>query len=216
MNLDAYRRRFEPESSPGWECIDARLREHYAEQTPKHFGNSVPYALGGENPLDGISIYDFPGEPPHLHLVTYGLSELYYDEKAVGGEFSGFGFELTLRLDKLASEGEVPFWAMNLLQNIAKYVFSSKHWFEHGHYMPANGPICLGSDTQVTALAMVQDPALGVMETPHGQVQFIQVLGVTQREYESIRDGKTDCIEFLEREKKTNPFFITRLGRTEG
>ncbi|MCK7595610.1 suppressor of fused domain protein [Pseudomarimonas salicorniae] len=215
MHADEYKKRFEPESSPGWDAIDLCLRERYGEQTPKHFANPVPFALGGENPLQGVSIYDYPAEPAHLHFVTYGLSELFYNEEAAGGEFSGFGFELTLRLEKPTSEGEVPYWAMNLLQNIAKYVFSSKRWFEPGHFMPANGPICLGSSTLVTALVMVEDPELGTISTPHGQLQFVQAFGVTQQEYEAIRDGKLDCSGFIEHEKQTNPLFITRLGRAE-
>ena len=78
---------------------------------------------------------------PHLHLVTYGFSHLYYDEDHLGKDFSRFGFELTFRLRQDPADDDMPMWAINLSQNIALYVFKSGKWFEPGHYIPANGPI---------------------------------------------------------------------------
>ena len=55
--------------------------------------------LGGNDPLDGISVYTAKEPIEHWHFVTYGFSELY--EKETGDpENSGFGFELTFRLVK--------------------------------------------------------------------------------------------------------------------
>ncbi|WP_143757727.1 suppressor of fused domain protein [Paenibacillus sp. FSL H7-0326] len=36
----------------------------------------------------------------------------------------------------------------------------------------ANGPICLGADTLLTALAFTPDPELSPIETPNGRVGF--------------------------------------------
>ncbi|CAH0435449.1 MULTISPECIES: suppressor of fused domain protein [Clostridium] len=51
----------------------------------------------GIRPLDGISIYD-AGE--YYHFVTYGLSELY-EKECEDKEYSGYGFEFTLKLKKI-------------------------------------------------------------------------------------------------------------------
>lgn len=214
VDLETYRSRYSADSAPGWECIDQRLAEVYADQVPGHFASPIPYALGGADPLDAISIYrcDSGGEA-HLHLLTYGFSELYYSEESVGGEFSRFGFELTLRLEASEAERGDPHWALNLLQNIARYVHASKRWFEPFQFIPANGPIKLGSGTSVTALATVSDPVLGRIDTPHGAVEFIQLVGITQEEYERLRDGGADCAAMMREEAKSNPLFITRLNR---
>lgn len=214
MDRDTYRRQFSEDSAPGWEAIDRRLAALYDEQEPVHWASSVPYALGGKDPLDGISRYrSSAGGVEHWHFVGYGLSELYYDEDSAGKEFSRFGFELSFRLPLAETADGEPWWVGNLLQNIARYVYQSKRWFEPGHFMPANGPIRLGADTAVTALAMLQDPELGVIDTPHGRVEFIQLFGITQPEYEALRARQRQCEALIEAERTLNPLLVTTLAR---
>jgi Suppressor of fused protein (SUFU) len=50
--------------------------------------------------------------------VSLGLSELY--SKQSKGDWSGFGYELTLRLAKTVGEEEVPLWPINILVNMAR------------------------------------------------------------------------------------------------
>lgn len=214
MDLDAYRRSYAADdAAPGWDAIDEHLAALYGAQEPLHLGTGHPYALGGPDPLDGISIYRSGRSAPHLHFVTYGMSELYYSEKALGGDFSRFGFEFSFRLAPTDGPEAEPSWVAALLQNIARYVYQSKRWFEPYHFIPANGPIRLGTDTAVTALATVMDPELGAIDTVHGRVEFIQFLGITQAEYDTLRAGTLSCRDFIEAERKANPMFITRLAR---
>lgn len=213
MDLDAYRKQYAADdAAPGWEAIDARLKQLYGDQEPLHLAANHPYALGGPDPLDGISIYRSVSSVPHLHFVTYGMSELYYSEESVGAGFSRFGFEFSLRLAPDVDAAAAT-WVANLLQNLARYVYSSKKWFEPYHYIPANGPICLGADTDVTALTTVLDPELGTMDTVHGRVEFIQFLGITQAEYDDLRAGRNGCRALMDAERELNPMYITRLDR---
>ena len=47
-----------PDSS-GWDAITAAFEKLYPEQkNPKHYGVLVPWELGGDDPLTGISIYE--------------------------------------------------------------------------------------------------------------------------------------------------------------
>ena len=41
----------------GWDAINAALRAVHAGQAPRHFGTAASYTLGGDDPLDGISVY---------------------------------------------------------------------------------------------------------------------------------------------------------------
>ncbi|GIF73586.1 suppressor of fused domain protein [Asanoa siamensis] len=179
--------------APGWDAIDARLGELYPGVAPKHYGTLHTFALGGPDPLDGVSFYARVEPVPHWHLVGYGLSELYTKETDDPAE-SGWGFELTFRVARAAADDEPPLWAASLLQNLARYVFSTNNWFEPGHHMNAGGPIQHGYATSMTALAFVEDPELGAIDTPHGRLRFLQVVGLTGDEYAAVRQWDTDGV----------------------
>lgn len=197
-------------NAPGWDAIDEAMRKVYGSQEPKHYGTLIPYMMGGADPLNGISAYTADSPIPHWHFVTYGFSELY-EEQQDDPSVSGYGFELTFRLVKGEDEEEPPAWAMNLLQNMGRYVFNSGNVFRAGDYLDANGPICLGSDTQLTALAFVEDPELPKMDTPNGQVIFLQMIGVTAQELEAIQAWS--ALSFLEACESINPMHLTNLKR---
>lgn len=194
----------------GWDAIDEAVEQIYGEQEPKHYGTLISYALGGADPLDGISVYEADEPLPHWHFVTYGFSELYEKESDYAEE-SGFGFELTFRLVKEGDEEEPPAWALNLLQNMGRYVFNSGNVFRAGDYLDANGPICLGADTELTALAFVADPELPTIDTANGQVQFLQMVGITNDELEAMQTWNT--LGVLSVGLPHMPSYITDLNR---
>lgn len=194
----------------GWDAIDAAMERIYGEQEPKHYGTLISYALGGSDPLDGISVYSSDSPLPHWHFVTYGFSELYEKESDYAEE-SGYGFELTFRLVKEKDEEEPPAWALNLLQNMGRYVFNSGNVFRSGDYLDANGPICLESNTQLTALAFIADPEVGTIDTPNGQVQFLQMVGITKDELEAMQIWNT--VGLLESGLPHIPSYMTDLNR---
>jgi len=196
----------------GWDAIDQALTQVYGEQEPKHYGTLIPYSLGGQDPLDGISAYKSETPIPHWHFVTYGFSELY-EKELENEEYSGYGFELTFRLVRSEDEDEdePPTWALNLLQNMGRYVFNSGNVFRTGDYLDANGPICLDADTQLTALAFTHDPELAEMDTPNGKVEFIQMVGITEDELEAMQTWKT--LGVLQVGINQIPSYITDLTR---
>ncbi|WP_235000366.1 suppressor of fused domain protein [Virgibacillus dakarensis] len=146
----------------------------------------------------------------HWHFVTYGFLELY-EKETEDTETSGFGFELTFRLAKVDHETEPPAWALNLLQNLARYIFGSGNIFKNGDYMDANDPICLESNTELTALAFTNDPELPSIDTPNGKVAFIQIVGITADELEAMQIWNT--LGALRICKNYMPYYITDLSR---
>ena len=132
---EEYKAKFEETDSVGWDAIDEALLKVYPEQEPRHYGPIIKYMLGGEDPLDGISIYDNEEQAFHRHVVSYGMSDLYYSPESVENEFSGWGFEFTFRVvpfekdkDSDGAKNE-PYWAMNVMQNLARYVFQPMDLF---------------------------------------------------------------------------------------
>lgn len=194
----------------GWDAIEEQMSRLYGHQEPKHYAALLPYMLGGQDPLNGISAYKAEQPYPHWHFVTFGFSELY-EKESEDSEYSGYGFELTFRLQRTAEEEEPPAWAMNLLQNMARYVFSSGNIFASGHYLDANGPICLGADTKLTALAFTDDPELPAMDTPNGRVEFLQMVGIAADELEAMMSWNTNS--FLHACQEALPAYITDLSR---
>ncbi|MEV5829197.1 suppressor of fused domain protein [Spirillospora sp. NPDC052242] len=199
------------DESPGWDAIDAALREVHGDVEPLHWGTVHKWALGGPDPLDGISAYPRAEPVPHWHFVSYGMSELY-EKTSSNPDESGWGFEFTFRLVRHPSEEKPPVWAANMLQNLGRYVFNSGNWFEPGHHMNVNGPIATDrEDSDIRAIAFVLDPELGEIGTPHGSLQFLQVVGLATEEYEAVRQWNSDA--FMDVLAPHLPLFVTDLDR---
>jgi hypothetical protein len=179
----------EPESL-GWNAIDEALQPLYRGVEPKHYGTLISYELGGPDPLRGISAYKRLDPVPHWHFVTYGFSELFAKESE-DLEHSGWGFELTFRLATDPTAAEPPPWALNFLQNLARYVFKSGNAFAAGHYMNLNGPIALGTATAIQSIAFQHDPELPPIKTPYGKVDFLQIVGLTNDEERALKQWST-------------------------
>lgn len=200
-NSDKSRKNTDSDETPayGWEAITARFEQLYPGQTnPLHYGTLISYALGGKDPLDGISIYD-GGD--FWHFVTYGFSDLYDKQAQDDPQWSGAGFELTVRLKKLPwiDESELLNTA-GILQSLARYVFSSQRGFKPYEYIwtkQTNG-FDLNGKSRLTGFATLPDEA-GMLETPNGKVEFICVTGLTDKELCSIANQEISTKTVLER-----------------
>jgi len=198
------------DGSPGWNAIDAAMQPLYPDQEPLHYGNVISARLGGPNPLDGTSVWKRFAPVPHWHFLTYGLSELYAKESE-DAEISGYGFELTFRLRCEPDAEEPPAWALNFLQNLARYVFQSGNVFRDGDWMAINGPIASEEDTLLCYIALTADPELPAIDTPNGRMEFLQVIGLTDDEAYAGRQWKV--LKLLEALKPGMPLWITDLAR---
>ena len=194
----------------GFDAIAEVMHRIYPNQEGLFYGTIIPYALGGDAPLDGVEIWKSAHAIPHWHYVTYGFTELY-EKESKDPEVSGYGFELTFRL-KRGEEERPPVWPVSLLQNLARYVFSSGNVFGPGHHMNANGPIALETDTQLTALGFRADPELGELDTPNGRFMFLQVVGLTEDEMYAMMCWNGE--KFLAELEQQIPLCITDLSRS--
>jgi suppressor of fused-like protein len=90
-------------------------------------------------------------------------------------------------------------------------VFKSGNVFESGHYMHLNGPIALGHDTAIRAVAFAHDPELASIDTPNGHVDFLQVVGITEDEQTAFKRWNT--LAALEVLAPSLPLLVTDLER---
>ena len=183
----------------GWKAIEKACLKMYPGQTnTKHYGTIIKWSLGGNDPLDGISIYD-GGE--YYQFVTFGLSELYEKENE-NEEYSGYGFELTVKLKKDGLEDEEAGirGMCGILQAIARLTYNEGDIFQPDEYIytgqttgmdPAGKSLITGFITQLDKL--------GEIETPNGKVQFVELIGATDTELKAIIDKKLRVKELFER-----------------
>jgi suppressor of fused len=198
------------DDAPGWDAIDAALEPIYGDREPYHVGTVLPYALGGGDPIHGISAYKNTEPVPHWHFVTYGLSELWAKE-STDLDVSGYGFELTFRPTCKAKDKKPPNWSLNFLQNLSRYVFETGNAFGVGHTLPLNGPIEQDSSTLIHAVSFCHDPQLPPIMTPNGSVEFLQIVGLTLDELEAI--SSWDAEAFLELRGRDDAYLLTDLAR---
>ncbi|HLP53248.1 MAG TPA: suppressor of fused domain protein [Chitinophagales bacterium] len=210
---DLYKKNFTKDDAPGLNAINEREKSIYGEQEPTHWATLVPYELGGEDPLWAVNCFTSDNYEKHFHYISLGFTNLFYDEGFAEDLINGFGFELTFRHLPFEDDPEKPVWVVNLLQNIAKYVFSTKNIFDEYHYMSANGPIRGETETDITAIVFCRDPEMQELETPHGRVKFLQLFGITTQEYKDLKEKKNSPVELLQKHRKTNPLLITDLSR---
>ncbi|MEV0392380.1 suppressor of fused domain protein [Polymorphospora rubra] len=197
-------------TSPGWDAIDAALDRRYPGVRPLHHASGLPYAAGGRDPLDGISLYP---RDDHWHLVSYGMSDLHEDRSPDKDE-SGWGFEFTIRVARAAGDDEPPTWALSFMQNLARNVYAREAPFVPGSHLQVNGPISTARpDTAIRAVAFAEDPELGTIDTPHGTVQFLQIVGLTPQEYAVI--DRWDARRLLDALRPPLPLLVTDLDRTD-
>ena len=199
--------------SPGWQTIDDAFEKLYPGQTPAHFGTvlTARAALGGDEYLDGFSIYSSP--KGYKHLVTYGMTVLYADENAFGGEWNGWGYEMTMKLKE--KDAESCMWAINMMSNLARYTYKTERFFEPYQYVKGNGTsLHIGSDSPITALLLVKDTEAETQVSVYGKTEFIQLVGITETEVQAILEDKNNISKLIERMKADgNADLVTDMGR---
>lgn len=228
MTIADYVSRFCHGDTPGWDAITGELDRVYPGVTPRHYATSVTYSCGGNDPLDGFDIYDNEAFIFHRHLISYGMSELYYSPESSGGEFSRWGFEFTMKVRLCTADNDVenadgsltkhePVWAMNLMNNLARYVYDSGKYFDAYHFIPTNSPIKADSSTRLVGIIFVPDTQLSTLNTVHGKVQFLQLVGITQREIDWLRQdpNRKRAEELCQKMLVDNPLLITDLKRAK-
>ena len=199
--------------APGWQAIDDAFEALYPGQTPEHFGTllSSMAALGGDEYLDGFSVYSSP--KGYKHLVTYGMTVLYGDAEAFGGEWNGWGYEMTIKLKEKDTSNCM--WAIDMLSNLARYTYKTQRFFQPNQFIRGNGSsLHIGSDSLITALLLVNDTEAQPQMTVYGKTEFIQLVGITEAELGAVVEDRNNIPVLLRRMKEDgNVDLVTDMQR---
>lgn len=184
----------------GWDAITNLCDRVYPNQVnPKHYGSVVKWSLGGNNPLDGISVYD-GGD--YWHFITYGLSELYDKESEIK-EVSGYGMEFTFKLkkDNYENEENEIRCVCGILQSIARITFTKGELFNvyENLYTGQTDGIDCNRKSNITGFITVPDDKFTEIDTPNGKVCFVEFIGVTDSELRAIQNKEIRVKELYEK-----------------
>ena len=187
-------------NASGWDSITEMCNKVYPNQNnPKHYGTLISWGLGGNDPLQGISVYD-GGD--YWHFVTYGLSELY-EKESENKEISGYGMEFTLKLKKENYENEEDEikCICGILQAIARITFTKGEIFNAYEYLytgQTQGIDC-NSKSNITGFITIPDTKFDEINTPNGKVKFVEFVGTTDSELKAIINKQIKVKELYEK-----------------
>jgi len=129
---------------------------------------------------------------------------------------SGFGFELTFRLKRESDESSPPTWPATVMQALSKYVFQSENILCPGDHVSWHCPLD-NSESRIQHMLMAEDPHLGTVNTPFGNVTFIQIVGVCLEELKAAQQwngaGIIDLMKSIP--VAGGPWLITDMRRGE-
>ncbi len=186
--------------APGWDAITAECDRVYPNQkNPKHYGTLIDWRFGGNNPLQGVSVYDGSN---YWHFVTYGLSELYEKESDIK-EISGYGMEFTFKLkkDKYENEENEIRCVCGILQSIALITFTKGELFNTYEtlYTGQTEGIDCSRSSNITGFITIPDDKFREITTPNGKVCFVEFVGATDSELKAALNREISVKELYEK-----------------
>lgn len=185
----------------GWDAITKECQRIYPGQPEPahHYASLIKWVLGGNDPLDGISVYDGGN---YWHFITYGLSELY-EKESDDKEISGYGMEFTFKLKKGSyenEEGEIK-CICGILQAIARITFTKGEIFRAYEYLYTGQTEGIDTKMQsdITGFITIPSPDFQTIDTPNGRLAFIEFIGVTNSELLAIQNQEFDVKQLYQK-----------------
>jgi hypothetical protein len=137
-------------------------------------------AIGGSQLIASCAgVFEIPptSQKPYWTYLSSGLSNPLEETPQA---FSGYGIELMIQLENQSD------WPIHLMFNLMGYIFETGNFFQSGHRMPCNGPMCADDpNCQLTTLLFWEPadlPATFTLES--GEVELLDIQGITDAEYE--------------------------------
>jgi hypothetical protein len=190
-------------AAPGWDALIAAVSPLFPGQRPHH-------VAGSELPTGGLTGVDVLRDEDTWLFLTLGFSSLFEKNPGEDPAWSGWGFELTLRVPQ-QRDAEPPAWAPTLLGHLHEYVEDSGNTLVAGQRMQLHGITTDTGDSLPDAVAFAPDPRLLSADTPHGRVEFVTVVGITTDELIRMKSTSTEAV--LARLATVSPLLVTDPAR---
>lgn len=172
---------------------------NYKDIKPEYYRPLISAKLGGDFLLDSIVTYK---ARDIIEFVTLGFSDV--EEKEIeNGEYSGYGFELAVKLNiKDMNEDNISKECNNIcsiFNNLAGYVFESGKVFKENQYIYTGQTQGIDAECKsaLTGFVITAHKA-GTVDTINGKVKILQLIGMTDNELKAVIDKKITVSELLD------------------
>ena len=141
------------------------------------------------------------------------MTVLYGDEEAFGGEWNGWGYEMTIKLK--AENLEDCMWAISMLSNLARYTYQTENYFEPRQYVKGKKLLSqIGIESKIVAFLLVEDTEALSQESVYGKTEFIQLVGITESELCAVMEDSDNIDVLIEAMKADgNAELVTDMTR---
>lgn len=175
------------------------FQKEYKHIEPEYYRPLISAELGGDFLLDSIVTYK---TRDIIEFVTLGFSDV--GEKEIeNGEYSGYGFELSIKLnikdmneDNIDKECNNIF---NIFNYLAGYVFESGKIFKKNQYIYTGQTEGIDAERKsaLTGFVITAHKA-GTVDTINGKVKILQLTGMTDNELKAVIDKKIEVYKLLD------------------
>jgi hypothetical protein len=186
----------------GESTIEQALLDAYPDAEPVCF--SVPEPGGHE--LAGCIAIRREEPVPHWVVVSRGFSELG-EKTGDDPEVSGWGFELTCRLPARSEEPDFG-WVVSWMENVAQHLNEQVSVIDTCHHMPMWQT---ADEDELAAVVFVEEPVIEPTRSRNGNVTFLQMVGLTNGEYEALQAW--DPASLIELVRARDPLLLTDAAR---
>ena len=175
------------------------FQKEYKNIEAEYYRPLISAEVGGDFLLDSIVTYK---TRDIIEFVTLGFSDV--EEKEIeNGEYSGYGFELSIKLnikdmneDNIDKECNNIF---NIFNYLAGYVFESGKIFKKNQYIYTGQTEGIDAERKsaLTGFVITAHKA-GTVDTINGKVKILQLTGMTDNELKAVIDKKITVSELLD------------------
>lgn len=200
--------RAHPNWRPGWDAIKDTFDPVYGSAARRFL--PAARVVKTPTPLCGFAVY--ATEADCVHIVTCGLSQIEPARDAFAAARSGLGFELTACCASRAECADV----LRLLNRIALYAEARKcSYHRYACFpMPERAPSPGAAAGTLTAVTFIPDRAVPFIESVHGRVDFLQVIDLTDAEWQEIRRHPGLVRQVVFSMHQTDPLLQLHVART--
>ena len=175
------------------------FQKEYKNIEAEYYRPLISAELGGDFLLDSVVLYK---TKETIEFVTLGFSDVA-EKEIENGEYSGYGFELAVKLNiKDMNEDNISKECNNIcsiFNYLAGYVFESGKVFKENQYIYTGQTQGIDAERKsaLTGFVITAHKA-GTVDTVNGKVKILQLTGMTDNELKAVIDKKIEVYKLLD------------------
>lgn len=175
------------------------FQKEYKNIEAEYYRPLISAEFGGDFLLDSVVSYK---TKDIIEFVTLGFSDVA-EKEIENGEYSGYGFELAVKLNIKDMNGDNISKECNnicsIFNGLAGYIFESGKVFKENQYIYTGQTQGIDAECKsaLTGFVITAHKA-GTVDTVNGKVKILQLTGMTDNELKAVIDKKIEVYKLLD------------------